>query len=159
DVAMWMGRERQVLEGALAGIPFWPQTAPLLAELKKRGLPAIIISSGFRYLADKLARECGFAFKEIHANDFRWDPGGAMRGIRMGVSGVTEGKLSKGAILRDACYRLGIDPAETLAVGDSTSDLPMFEAAGTSILLNDKPVCAATATLPPGELLSIARYL
>ncbi|MFH2202942.1 MAG: HAD family hydrolase, partial [Elusimicrobiota bacterium] len=46
DVAMWMGRERQVLEGALAGIPFWPQTAPLLAELKKRGLPAIIISSG-----------------------------------------------------------------------------------------------------------------
>ncbi len=82
-----------------------------------------------------------------------------MRGISMGVSGATEGRLSKGAILREACRRLDVEPKDAIAVGDSSSDLPMFEVAGTSILLNEKPVCEATATLPPGELSSLTRYL
>ena len=51
-------------------------------------------------------------------------------GVRFCRQGVPhDGKL---AVYRDLCRRLGVDPAETAAMGDDEPDVPMMEAAGFS---------------------------
>lgn len=45
--------------------------------------------------------------------------------------------VSKGDGLRVAADRLGIDPGDLVAVGDSENDVPMFEAAGHAIALDN----------------------
>lgn len=44
---------------------------------------------------------------------------------------------SKGTGILKVCEKLGIDPADTYAVGDSVNDLPMFEVAGHSIAMGN----------------------
>ncbi|MDO4867670.1 MAG: Cof-type HAD-IIB family hydrolase [Clostridia bacterium] len=43
--------------------------------------------------------------------------------------------IDKGRGLRSACDALGIDPAETIAFGDSENDIPMLRAAGTGVAM------------------------
>jgi phosphoserine phosphatase len=42
---------------------------------------------------------------------------------------------------------MGIEPAQTIAVGDGANDLPMMEAAGLSIAYHPKPAVAARAMI------------
>ena len=48
---------------------------------------------------------------------------------------VLAGGIDKGEGFRYLLNHLGIDPAETLAMGDSSSDLPLLEAAGISVAM------------------------
>jgi phosphoserine phosphatase len=53
----------------------------------------------------------------------------------------------KAAFVEEVCLRRGVSPSEAAAVGDSRSDLPMFERVGFSIALNaDEPARAAATT-------------
>jgi phosphoserine phosphatase len=49
------------------------------------------------------------------------------------------GKEAKLQALNEITARLGITPAEALAVGDGANDLPMLKAAGTGVALHAKP--------------------
>lgn len=56
-------------------------------------------------------------------------------------------EVSKGNALRIVCDRLGIDPAEVLAVGDSFNDLSLFAAAGVSAAMGHaRPEVRAAAS-------------
>lgn len=46
---------------------------------------------------------------------------------------------SKGAALLDLCYSRGISPAHTLAIGDNWNDLPLFQAAGSAVVMGNAP--------------------
>ena len=50
---------------------------------------------------------------------------------------VMAGGIDKGEGLRFLLDRLGIDPAETMAVGDGGSDLPMLRAAGIGVAMGN----------------------
>jgi phosphoserine phosphatase len=159
DVEMWLGLGRDALEGALDAIPLWPEAGLLLGELRARSVPAVIVSSGFRHVALRLSAATGFGFAEIHANEMEFDGTGSLTGVRMNVSGEAGDPRAKDAVLRGACARLGFDPAQTLAVGDSESDLPLFRAAGRSVCLNETDDFGAGALLAPGNLLGVVPYL
>ena len=49
------------------------------------------------------------------------------------------GKEAKLLALQEITARLGISPAEAIAVGDGANDLPMLLAAGTGVALHAKP--------------------
>jgi phosphoserine phosphatase len=49
------------------------------------------------------------------------------------------GKEAKLQALQEITARLGITPAEAMAVGDGANDLPMLLAAGTGVALHAKP--------------------
>jgi len=53
------------------------------------------------------------------------------------------GKQAKVDALHDICARLGITPAQALAVGDGANDLGMLALAGTGVALHAKPLVAA----------------
>jgi hydroxymethylpyrimidine pyrophosphatase-like HAD family hydrolase len=46
----------------------------------------------------------------------------------------------KGDALRALCHHLGVAPAETLAIGDAPSDLPMLSTAGIGVLMGQADV-------------------
>lgn len=46
---------------------------------------------------------------------------------------------SKGTALTELCRRIGITPAEAVAVGDWVNDIPMFEVAGRSFAMGTAP--------------------
>ena len=159
DVAMWLGRTRAQLRRPLDEIPFHPQATVLLGELHRRGIPFVIISSGFAHVARRLARTSGTPFGEIYANEMRFGADDCLTSVALGVSGTPEHPLGKKQLLRAHCARVGIDPADCMAVGDSASDRPLFEAAGKALALSETGGFGEDVLLPQGELLAILEYL
>jgi phosphoserine phosphatase len=159
DVAMWLGRTRAQLQNPLDEIPFHPQAAVLLEELRSRGIPLVIISSGFAHVARRLARTSGTRFGKIYANEMRFGTDDCLTSVALGVSGAPEHPLGKKQLLLAHCARVGIDPAACLAVGDSASDRPLFEAAGLAVALAETGGFGEDVLLPPGELLAVLEYL
>lgn len=52
---------------------------------------------------------------------------------------LTNKGIDKGVGLRKALKHLGMKPESVIAIGDSETDIPMFEACGYSILVGDHP--------------------
>jgi phosphoserine phosphatase len=55
------------------------------------------------------------------------------------------GRAAKLEALEEAVARMGIDFAESLAVGDGANDLAMIQKAGLGVAFHAKPVVAAAA--------------
>lgn len=75
---------------------------------------------------------------------------------------ITSARATKGTALLWLCGRLGVDPADTVAFGDSTNDLPMIEVAGDGVAMgNAVPELRAVAdhVAPPCTEAGVARYL
>ncbi|MGH7611482.1 MAG: HAD-IIB family hydrolase [Candidatus Dormibacteria bacterium] len=51
----------------------------------------------------------------------------------VGFCEITAPGVDKGRALRWLCRHLGVDPGETVAVGDAPNDLPLLEAAGVKV--------------------------
>lgn len=75
---------------------------------------------------------------------------------------ITSVRATKGTALLWLCARLGVDPADTVAFGDSTNDLPMIEAAGDGVAMGNavpEVLAAADHVAPPCTEAGVARYL
>ena len=94
---------------------------------------AALVSGGFTAFADAVAARLGF--DEARANRLL-----AQDGRLTGeVAEPILGRDAKVAALREIADRLGIGPADVLAVGDGANDLDMLNAAGLGIAFNAKP--------------------
>lgn len=56
-----------------------------------------------------------------------------------GLIEVLSAAADKGTALLDIARRLGVDPAETVAMGDSEADIPMLKAAGVGVAMPWSP--------------------
>ena len=54
-------------------------------------------------------------------------------------------------MLLQTCERMGIDPAQAIAMGDGANDLPMMGAAGLSVAYHAKPAVRAQAMVAINE--------
>lgn len=50
---------------------------------------------------------------------------------------ITAPGVDKGSGLLALCRHLGIDPSQTIAIGDSEVDIPMFKVAGLAVAMGD----------------------
>lgn len=78
---------------------------------------------------------------------------------------VTHVEATKGKGLLTLCKHLGIDPAHTMALGDSGNDVPMLIAAGLGVAMGNAPdfvkAAAQTVTLSnteDGAAIAIEKY-
>ena len=61
---------------------------------------------------------------------------------------ILPSSINKGKGLLDICSYLGIQPADTVAFGDSENDIPMLKAAGCGIAMeNGEPAVKAAADM------------
>jgi phosphoserine phosphatase len=114
-------------------ITLMPGGAVLLATMKANGAYAALVSGGFTAFTSVVAGWLGF--DDNQANTLHVS-GGQLTGT---VAEPILGKEAKLTALHEITVRLGITPAEALAVGDGANDLPMLLAAGTGVALHAKP--------------------
>jgi phosphoserine phosphatase len=114
-------------------ITLMPGGKVLLATMKANGAYAALVSGGFTAFTSAIAATLGF--DENRANTLHVK-GGALAGT---VAEPILGKEAKLQALNEITARLGITPAQALAVGDGANDLPMLLVAGTGVALHAKP--------------------
>jgi phosphoserine phosphatase len=114
-------------------ITLMPGGKVLLATMKANGAHAALVSGGFTAFTSAIAAELGF--DENRANTLHIFEG-RLAGT---VAEPILGKEAKLQALTDISQRLGITPADAIAVGDGANDLPMLLAAGTGVALHAKP--------------------
>ncbi|MCO6050034.1 phosphoserine phosphatase SerB [Mesorhizobium sp. RP14(2022)] len=111
----------------------------LIATMRKHGAWTALISGGFEAFTGPIAQRVGF--DEHQANRLIAD-GDHLAGL---VEEPILGREAKADALQSISKRIGLELADTLAVGDGANDLGMIEIAGLGVALHAKPAVAAAA--------------
>ncbi|MGU3537221.1 phosphoserine phosphatase SerB [Methylobacterium sp. A54F] len=116
-----------------------PGGRTLVRTMAAHGARTCLVSGGFTLFTGPIAQKIGF--DEHRANRLSV-AGGQLTGA---VEEPIVGKAEKRAALIELRDGLGLDPAETLAVGDGANDLDMLGEAGLGVAFRAKPAVAAAA--------------
>ncbi|GAB4516544.1 MAG: hypothetical protein Kow0047_28450 [Anaerolineae bacterium] len=152
DVGLWRGVPLDTLKAHLQEIPYLPGARETVARLRARGVIVALISSGLLFHAEMVAEDLGIDL--VFANEVGWEE---VDGVRR-VDGRVRARVPfdrKGPVLEQLQTKLGVPPAETLAVGDSASDIAMFKRARVGVAVNtSRPevIQAAHIVLPEPDL-------
>ena len=126
DAALWRGRSREEIAGALASNPLRAGAGELLAYLRGRGIVCVAVSTGLDVFAEPTAEALGLA--EVVCNRLLFD-GDRCRG-EVEVRVTEEGKA---AALAEVLRRRGVEAEEVVAFGDGPADVPVLRAAGLGV--------------------------
>lgn len=144
-----------------------PGARELLAAVQRAGLSTLLVSGGFTWFTDQLARELGIDVTRANRLEIRdgiivgrlagsaWGPGpiAGASGVpdpsgldaatdRQAPGPIVDADIKRQTLLQ-RCSELDIDAAATLAIGDGSNDLPMLRAAGLAIAWRAKPLVRA----------------
>lgn len=141
-VALLRGLPEAVIEQVFRHrITFTPGGDVLVATMRANGGYAALVSGGFTAFTGRVAAHLGF--DEHRANLLHVDDG-QLTGT---VAEPILGREAKVAALQEISSRLGITPADAMAVGDGANDLGMLGLAGAGVALHAKPSVAAQCRL------------
>ncbi len=118
-------------------ITLMPGGAQLVATMKAAGGHAALVSGGFTAFTTAIAARLGF--DESRANTLLVQDGKLTGDVAVPILG----RQAKVEALEQIAARLGLIPADVLAVGDGANDLGMLARAGTGVALHAKPAVAA----------------
>ena len=143
-VGMLKGLKLDALERTyLDRVRLNPGAKSLLATMRANGAHTMLVSGGFGYFTRRVAEAAGF---HAERGNTLLDDGERLTGE---VGTPILGRAAKLEALQEAVARLGIEFAESLAVGDGANDLAMIQKAGQNgglgVAYHAKPVVAAAA--------------
>jgi phosphoserine phosphatase len=113
----------------------------LIATMKTNGAHTALVSGGFTAFTGPVAARLGF--DENIANRLL-EENGKLAGK---VAEPILGRQAKADALVKIAARLGLTPADAMAVGDGANDLDMIRLAGSGVALHAKPSVAAEARI------------
>ncbi len=125
------------MEQAFSEVTLRPGAAEIIADLNEKGTHVAILTGGFERGVQAALDSEGVSVDTIVANRLLDD--GRM------LTGEVEGPLIEGTkdkALGALVDELGVDMANTVAVGDGANDLPMLEVAGLAVGFDPKPAVA-----------------
>ncbi|RWA68950.1 phosphoserine phosphatase SerB [Mesorhizobium sp.] len=111
----------------------------LVRTMRANGAWTALVSGGFNVFTSRIAAMLGF--QENRANRLI-EENGHFTGL---VAEPILGRAAKADALLEISARLGLTPADALAVGDGANDLDMIRLAGSGVALHAKPSVAAEA--------------
>lgn len=120
-------------------VRFTPGATTLVRTMRARGATCLLVSGGFTRFAEPVAEAIGF--NHSLANELLIEDGLLTGKVRRPIVGAA----AKHDVLVQAVAELGIERAETMAVGDGANDIPMIEAAGLGVAYHAKPAAASAA--------------
>jgi phosphoserine phosphatase len=130
DAPYYRGRRIESIAQALESVPFIQGIEDTLSVLRRRGVRTLITTVTWSFAARILAARFGFD---------GWS-GCVMRESTDGIlAGTVErhfDEFAKRDFVEGHCATHGIAMADVFVVGDSRSDVPLFERAGHSVAIN-----------------------
>ena len=111
----------------------------LVQTMRKAGAHTALVSGGFDVFTSRIATMLGF--HENRANRLV-ERDGRFTGE---VAEPILGRAAKADALIDIAARLGLTPADAVAVGDGANDLDLIQLSGMGVALHAKPSVAAQA--------------
>lgn len=139
-VGMLKGLPEAVLEESFrTRITLNPGAKTLVATMNKLGATTVLVSGGFTYFVERIARLAGF--QQFQANELLIENGALTGEVRTPILG----REAKERALRHFAKANSVPLAETLAIGDGANDLDMIGAAGLGVAYRAKPKVAAAA--------------
>jgi phosphoserine phosphatase len=126
----------QVLDSRITLMSGGPR---LLATLRRDGVYTALVSGGFTVFTGPVSRRLGF---DEHRSNTLIVENGRFTGA---VAEPILGQQAKRDALRELTARRGLDPRETMAVGDGANDLAMLGEAGLGVAFHAKPKVAEAA--------------
>jgi phosphoserine phosphatase len=151
-VALLKDLEASAIERCRAErVRIMPGAKALVRTMKAHGARTVLVSGGFTVFAEPVAAEIGFDVAMAN---------------RLGIAGDRlDGSVdrpivdasTKLATIEAERVHLGLEVAETLAVGDGANDIPMIQAAGLGVAYRAKPrtAAAASARIEHGDLTTL----
>jgi len=141
-VALLAGLDSRALESVYAErLRLSPGADRLLSTAHAAGLKTLVVSGGFTFFTDRLRDQLGLTF--ARANQLEIDDG-RLTGRVLGP--IIDGD-AKAAELQRICRELGVNPNQSIAIGDGANDLKMLGLAGLGVAYHAKPVVAAQADI------------
>ena len=116
-----------------------PGARILVRTMAANGARCLLVSGGFSFFTSRVAAVAGFQAERANT---LIEAGGRLTG-RVGEPIL--GREAKLRALIEEQAALGIERAETLAIGDGANDLAMIGAAGLGVAYRAKPIVAAQA--------------
>jgi phosphoserine phosphatase len=144
DAWSWRGQRVDEIKNVLRSTPYVPGAFELADGLRARGIPFVLLSSGFDLNVEDVAAD-------MHADAWRCNILHNDRGRIVGSMTVRVPYAGKGPIVREIIQRWDVDPAHVLAVGDSDTDILAFDEVGHAIAVRPRSEAvsrAADVTLP-----------
>jgi phosphoserine phosphatase len=140
-VALLKGLDAEVIDRIISGrLTLASGGRELVSTMRKHGAWTALVSGGFDVFTSRIGDMLGF--HENRANRLVVEAGGLLAGT---VVEPILGRAAKAQALLDISARLGLTPADAIAVGDGANDLDMIRLAGTGVALHAKPAVAAEA--------------
>jgi phosphoserine phosphatase len=140
-VALLKGLDAAVIDRIISGrLTLASGGRELVATMRANGAWTALVSGGFDVFTSRIGDMLGF--HENRANRLIVEAGGLLAGT---VVEPILGRAAKAQALLEISARLGLTPADAIAVGDGANDLDMIRLAGTGVALHAKPAVAAEA--------------
>ena len=139
-VALLKGLDVSVMKDIAENLPITEGVDRLMEVLKRYGYKIAILSGGFTYFGEYLQRKYGIDY--MYANELEVDENGKLTGNYVGE--IVDGHR-KAELLKLIAQVEKVNLAQTIAVGDGATDLPMISEAGLGIAFHAKPRVVANA--------------
>ena len=126
-----------------------PGAAELVSACKAAGLKVLLVSGGFTFFTDRIRNLLGIDFARSNVLEVESDPScGVLTGrmVDQPWGDICDGNEKRRTLL-EVTTLLGIEPAQTIAVGDGANDLPMMGVAGLSVAYHAKPAVREKANV------------
>jgi phosphoserine phosphatase len=122
-----------------------PGVEAFVGACRDAGLKTLLISGGFTFFSERIRRRLQLDFARANTLGVA---NGRLTGtvIERPWGDIVDG-AEKRRVLLEVAELMGIEPAQTIAVGDGANDLPMMQAAGLSIAYHPKPAVREQAML------------
>ena len=134
DIGLWLEKDRNVriadIINALQDMPLIQGIQETVATLSHNGIRSVIVSGGMDIAAQMIAEE--FGFDDYLANSVLSHPDGRLTG----EGRVNVDLTDKGIITREFMKKYDAKKEETVAIGNSYTDVRMLNEAGLRIAFN-----------------------
>ncbi len=126
-----------------------PGATELVAACKAAGLKVLLVSGGFTFFTDRIRDRLGIDFARSNVLEVESGPScGVLTGrmVDQPWGDICDGNEKRRTLL-EVTTLLGIEPSQTIAVGDGANDLPMMGVAGLSVAYHAKPAVREKANV------------
>ena len=153
DAWAWRGRRVTEVKALLRSTPYTRGAFETAAALHARGIPFVFLSSGFDLNVEDVARDlsaAGWCANLLHQD----------HGRIVGRMTVQVPYGGKGPIVQEILSRWDVDPGQVVAVGDSETDIRMFEQVGHAVAIRPRTdVVRQAADITMGDLSEFITFI